>query len=186
MVEPTNWAEDRLSELDHHGVKGMKWGVRKDRNAPNPDYTKQQRKRDVQAYGKRGSKKINRRMNQGDKISVARGYEKNRRDKVTGKSKYVRQVGKLGGGATGAAIGHFGQKAITDALASRQGIMFLNRTIGANNALAARQAWSTVQDIPAARYAIDAGAAKVGYMLSGDIAVKTHLKAHGYNPNRKY
>ena len=29
MVEPANWAEDRLSELDHHGVKGMKWGVRK-------------------------------------------------------------------------------------------------------------------------------------------------------------
>ena len=75
--------------LAHYGVKGMKWGVRrqrrkaaalKDRNAwreksrserketrdqPNKRYTKNDRYWDETIYGKKGVKRINRRMNKG-------------------------------------------------------------------------------------------------------------------------
>lgn len=75
--------------LAHYGVKGMKWGVRrqrrkasalKDRNAwreksrserkktrdqPNKRYTKNDRYWDETTYGKKGVKRINRRMNKG-------------------------------------------------------------------------------------------------------------------------
>ena len=46
--------------LMHHGVKGMKWGVRKD---PNPNYSSEQQRRDYQVYGKSGVRRINRNMN---------------------------------------------------------------------------------------------------------------------------
>lgn len=88
-------------DLEHYGVLGMKWGVRKERKGKNKDYTAQREKRDRQVYGARGSRRINKSMNKGDRISVARGAEKSRRDRVINNNKYARQGGKVAGAVAG-------------------------------------------------------------------------------------
>ncbi|AVD99431.1 hypothetical protein SEA_BING_9 [Streptomyces phage Bing] len=68
-----------MSELVHYGVKGMKWGVRKARDdSPNAGYTKGQRQIDKRDFGKRGVKRINRRMNKGQTRTRARKAERRR------------------------------------------------------------------------------------------------------------
>lgn len=52
--------------LIHYGVKGMKWGIRKKSTEPqNKRYDVNQRKNDKDIFGKRGVRRINRRMNKG-------------------------------------------------------------------------------------------------------------------------
>ena len=66
-------------ELYHYGVKGMRWGVR--RNRVNKDYTAKQRKRDRAFYGQGGERRINRRMNEGHGLQGARHYEAERKER---------------------------------------------------------------------------------------------------------
>ena len=166
--------------LQHYGVKGMKWGVRKNR-AKNLDYSDQQRKRDKQTYGSRGVKRINKAMNKGDRISVARGSEKTRRDKVMGRNKYVRQGGKLAGGAAGAVIGGVVYSKTNKALNNPKVINFMNNSLGTVNTAVLRM----LVENPIARGAVMAGGAKVGYMMTGDAAVSANMRLYGYDPNRK-
>ncbi|MCF0140959.1 MAG: hypothetical protein HUJ78_02905 [Mogibacterium sp.] len=51
--------------LEHHGIKGQKWGVRRKQNlnAYNPQYSQEQRRHDSKLYGSRTSRQINKRMN---------------------------------------------------------------------------------------------------------------------------
>lgn len=70
------------NELYHHGVKGMKWGVRKKNDSYNKNYTDKQRKRDRAFYGERGEKRINRKLNEGHSLQGARHYEVERKEKL--------------------------------------------------------------------------------------------------------
>ena len=93
--------------LEHHGVKGMKWGVRHD----NPNYSEAQRKRDRQVYGRGGVRRINRSMNQGESISAARSREARRINTTRMVAAKVGSVTGMIGGIGGAVAGYkFSQK----------------------------------------------------------------------------
>lgn len=69
--------------LQHYGVKGMKWGVRKS-EPTNSSYSKSQQYYDHNQFGKGGVRRINRRLNNGQSIKEARNNErKYRRRKRT-------------------------------------------------------------------------------------------------------
>lgn len=64
------------TELAHYGVKGMKWGVRRDHDdSPNARYSEKARANDKSGFGSRGVKRINRRMNSGDSYNKAMSKE---------------------------------------------------------------------------------------------------------------
>jgi hypothetical protein len=52
-------------EIEHFGVKGMHWGVRKERNTPNGGYSESRRKQDRARFGRGGERRINRHLNEG-------------------------------------------------------------------------------------------------------------------------
>lgn len=87
--------------LMHHGVKGMHWGIRKDRKR-NPDYSSKQRIRDRKLYGRGAERRINRRMNNGESVQSARHNEvvkKNRKRKVKNVAAVVGSAAIATGGA---------------------------------------------------------------------------------------
>lgn len=177
--------------LAHHGVLGMHWGKHLPGRGQgkNSDYSDQQRKRDKQIYGGRGVRKINKSLNRGNRISVARGDEKTRRDRVMGKNKYVRQVGKVVNVVGGVAIANVAVSALHKFSNSHAGAVFVSKIFGANSK--GRAAFETGRSITGmlntiqGRAVVSIGVAKVTDMLSGDLAVSANMRAHGYNPNRK-
>jgi len=88
--------------LIHHGVKGMRWGVRHDKQ--NPNYSSTQQKRDKAVYGPSGVKRINKNMNKGLSISGARSRES---DRINAARRRARIGGQIGNtvGTVGGAIG---------------------------------------------------------------------------------
>lgn len=79
-------------ELYHYGVKGMRWGVR--RNRVNKDYSAKQRKQDRAFYGKGGEKRINRKLNEGHGLRGARHYEAERKERNEKLQKKLRKGAK--------------------------------------------------------------------------------------------
>ena len=76
MQQNPPWADVKMEELSHHGVKGMRWGVRKPKDdSPNSRYSSRRRVEDKQTFGKGGVKRINRRMNAGMKLAKAQQHE---------------------------------------------------------------------------------------------------------------
>lgn len=117
------------NELKHHGIKGMKWGVRKYQNMdgtytragidrygyrnarvsgrmPNANYSNEQRLRDRNVYGRGGVRRINKSMNSGMNISAARSKEANRIYKHRRIGVTAGQVGSVAGGVAGAVAGY--------------------------------------------------------------------------------
>lgn len=155
----------------------MKWGVRKD----NPNYSKSQRNRDKEVYGKRSVKRINKLMNKGNSVSTARSSEKTRRDKVRSKSKYVRQGGKIAGGVAGAVTGFTLYSVASKAMKSPKAKALTKKWLGDFGS----ETLDMAMNNPVVMAAVAGGTAKVGTMFSGDLAVSAYERAHGYNPNRR-
>lgn len=97
-------------ELYHHGVKGMKWGVRKKTSSVNKNYTAKQRKQDRAFYGSGGEKRINKRLNEGHGLRGARHYEAERKERVEKRKKTV----KKGAKAVSKTMGKIGMLYMTD------------------------------------------------------------------------
>ncbi len=89
--------------LQHYGVKGMKWGVRKKRN---PNYTEKQRQRDRQFYGRGGERRINSKLNKGYGIQSARNYESDRLHRARNKAQSSASIGRIVGGVAGGIAGY--------------------------------------------------------------------------------
>lgn len=178
-------------ELSHAGVKGMKWGVRK---KLAPGYSPLQAKRDAQIYGNRGAGRINKNMKKGDNISTARGSEKTRRDRVMGRNKYVRQGGKIAGAVGGVVISNVAISSLKTIAYSPKTLSLVGRIlknaspkvkVGAANAMVGVRTASEFLSMPQIRLITSVGAAKVGNMLAGDMAVSANMRLNGYDPSRK-
>lgn len=131
-------------ELRHYGVKGMKWGVRKNRN---PNYTEKQRQRDRQFYGKGGERRINSKLNKGYGIQSARNYESDRLHRARNKAQSSASIGRMVGGVAGAVVGaaspkiiNVGSKHLANAVANKNlkaafAITKVNKMIQENSAI---------------------------------------------------
>jgi hypothetical protein len=87
------------SELYHFGIKGMKWGVRKDRY--HSSYSDKSRSIDKAMYGRGGVRRINKRLSQGIKLNDARAMESRRLVKARRNAKKAARIGGLIGGVAG-------------------------------------------------------------------------------------
>lgn len=95
-------------ELQHYGVKGMKWGVR--RNPVNKSYTAKQRKQDRAFYGKGGERRVNKRLNEGHGLRGARHYEAERKER----SEKIQRNLKRGAKKAARVLGKIGSAYVTD------------------------------------------------------------------------
>ena len=106
-----------MNELYHYGVKGMKWGIRRDRkpsSSYNKNYTEKQRKSDRTFYGQGAEKRINKRLNKGHGLKSARHIEVQRRDKREARKKTAKKIARKGLRAAGRALTTIGSMLITD------------------------------------------------------------------------
>ena len=109
LLSPCNDITDDF--IEHHGVLGMKWGVRKERRAAelkarNEHYRKNLMVKDLSnaytTYGKGGVKRISKNVDKGYSLSESKALESRRRERNKKIAKAAKTVGiaaaSLGGG----------------------------------------------------------------------------------------
>ena len=94
------------NELMHHGILGMKWGVRRYQrkdgsltSAGKSRYSDSQRIRDEKIYGKKAAKRIEKRIASGEGVQSARHNEAVRNSSKAGRRRIGIGVAKVGVGA---------------------------------------------------------------------------------------
>ena len=174
------------NELQHHGILGQKWGVRRyqnedgsytaegkarrSRNDANTEYTEKQRKYDRAVYSKGAEKRINRRMNEGYGLKAARSLEAQRIHSARNRASTASTVG----GVVGAGLGFFAPEIITAgarALARTGNFPWINANI------------HVLRD-PTVRMVVRTGAAFVAPLLTSKIARDTTMRVSGYSPKK--
>ena len=135
--------------LEHYGVLGMHWGIRKDggpqgyngtyptgksKKARRSDevYTPAQRKRDERLYSPRGAKRIAKRIDKGESIVSARHPEVKRNERRESRKRIAKRAGKtavtvLGGAAIAAGAAFLAKMAISKM--SPDGVQFKDNDI---------------------------------------------------------
>lgn len=97
-------------ELLHYGVKGMRWGVRRNRNAVNKSYSAKQRKQDRAFYGQGGERRINKKLNEGHGLRGARHYEAERKER----GEKFKKKAKRGAKAVAGTLAKVGEAYVVD------------------------------------------------------------------------
>lgn len=121
--------------LAHHGIKGMKWGVRRaKKNQYNSSYTDKQRKQDRAIYGQGAERRINRRMNDGYGVKGARALEADRAARINKAKTTGKRVAKGILKGTGAVAGYVAYDYLTTGGRGTRNIINNGLTI-ANNLL---------------------------------------------------
>ena len=163
------------NELMHYGVKGMKWGLAKQKI--NADYTPERRDRDRALYGRGGVRRINRHLNKGGSLMGSRSREVARRNKVVSRNFYLRK----GGNITGAIAGPIAVHRLSKYVGTAKGQNAIAKLIGAKGAM---QANNILNRSDAGAYAKFLLGSAVGSKLVGDAAVAANMTIGGYDPRR--
>ena len=87
-------------DIYHFGVKGMKWGVRKQRAS---GYSESEYNADKAKHGTRGANRINKSVAQGHSLRKAQELEKERHRSVDGTAALLSYGGAIAGGLAGRA-----------------------------------------------------------------------------------
>ena len=161
--------------LAHHGIKGMKWGLRRFRNedgtlteAGKKRYSDDQFKRDKSVYGRAGAKRIQKRVEKnGESVSGARSKEATRINSARRRGLVLGQAGAAVGGVGGAIGGAIASKYVRKILSEKSGIDLSDPSVAF-----------------AVGASISAGVAKVGETLGREGGRAVGMLSGGYNPNK--
>lgn len=176
-------------DIYHFGVKGMKWGVRKER-AKN--YSEAQYKRDKVMYGNRGANRINRSMHKGHNVSGARSKEVEKHNRAARNSTTAGVIGRYAGAALGAGAGgvggfYLGSKVVK--LAAGVGADYVSKNLSPELGATIRDLANNKQYQLSIKAGIASTGVKIGNTVGARIGRETGRRAplavHGYKDRKQ-